>query len=228
MAAVITVASCGNAKREETDSANAAKLLMQGVKGCYVELFSDNTLLGEKWDSLWTTECAKYVGEESAQATAALLKSSMNGNLTGEAATEMFGDGSDGWKNGFQFNCHFHNGIEKFIFDGKGQISGTGHDGTTIFSHRYTFSGYDAELDFYIFKSEDGNKDEFAYFALRPDTPAETHHIEFRYGTDAASLIKFCTGKYAYWMAAGVLDGKESEQAESIRLFVEENAGQQQ
>lgn len=219
--------SCGNSKGAETGSAEAARQLMKEIKGTYIELFSENTLLNGRWDSLWVDECAKAVGKESAQATASMLKSSMSGDLTGEAATQRFGDGSDGWKNGFQFNCDFQGGVEKFVIDGKGHIKGLDSAGNEVFSHKYAFANYNKELDFTIFKSEDSNNDEFTYFAFRSDTPATTHHIEFRYGTDPESLNMFCTGKYAYWMAAGVLEGNESEQAESIRLFVTENTSQE-
>lgn len=107
--------------------------------------------------------------------------------------------------------------------DGKGGIKGLAASGKELFSHEYVFDSYNADYDFYFFKSKDGNQDEFSCFAMRSDTPASTHHIEFRYGTDIESLSEFCTGKYAYWMAAGVLENSDKEQQESIRLFVKEN-----
>ena len=218
------ISSCGNGRK--TGAEESAANLMKELKGTYVELFSGKTVLNSRWDSLWVSECAKNVGKESAAEMASMLKLSMSGKLTGKAATDRFGDGSDGWKNGFQFNCDFHGGVEEFVIDGKGTISGLDSNGRQIFSHRYSFVPYDSQLDFTCFKSQDGNGDEFAFFVFRSDTPAGTHHIEFRYGTDLESLNQFCTGKYAYWMAAGVLEGNESEQEESIRLFVEENTSQ--
>lgn len=109
------------------------------------------------------------------------------------------------------------------MLDGKGGISGIDADGNELFSHKYVFDSYNSDYDFYFFKSQDGNNDEFSCFAMRSDTPCSTHHIEFRYGTDIESLAAFCTGKYAYWMAAGVLENSDSEQENSIRIFVEEN-----
>lgn len=183
-------------------------------------------MLNPKWDAFWFSECEKAVGAEAAQATAEALKSSMSGTLTGEAVTERFGDGTDGWQNGFQFNCDFKQGVSRFVFDGKGGIKGLDASGNELFSHEYVFDSYNADYDFYFFKSKDGNQDEFSCFAMRSDTPASTHHIEFRYGTDIESLLEFCTGKYAYWMAAGVLVDSDKEQQESIRIFVEENTSQ--
>ena len=221
--AVALLAACNGAKMPEVGTPAAAAQLQKGLKGTYVELFSGDALLNPKWDALWLSECTKAVGEEAAPSVVEALKASMSGTLTGAAATEVFGDGSDGWQNGFQFNCDFTRGVAKFVFDGRGGIKGIDASGAEVFSHRYAFDSYNADYDFYFFKSLDGNEDEFSCFAMRSDTPATTHHIEFRYGTDVESLSGFCTGKYAYWMAAGVLEGSDSEQEESIKIFVAEN-----
>ena len=70
-------------------------------------------------------------------------------------------------------------------------------------------------------------REETPAFSFMPSSHSRLpHHIEFRYGTDIESLSEFCTGKYAYWMAAGVLESSDSEQQESIRIFVEENTSQ--
>ena len=60
---------------------------------------------------------------------------------------------------------------------------------------------------------------------MRPDSPSETHHIEFRYGSDKEQLTQLMTGKYAYWKASGVREGHEDEYKNSIILFVGENLG---
>jgi len=226
LCAIVFSTSCGTGKVPEVGSAEAAAQLQKDLKGTYEELFSENTSLNPKWDAYWLSECEKAVGAEAAQSTVEALKASMSGTLTGEAATECFGDGTDGWQNGFQFNCDFKQGVSRFVFDGKGGIKGLDASGNEIFSHEYVFDSYNADYDFYFFNSKDGNEDEFRCFAMRSDTPAGTHHIEFRYGTDIESLSEFCTGKYAYWMAAGVLESSDSEQQESIRIFVEENTSQ--
>lgn len=226
LCAIVFPTSCGTGNAPETGSAEAAAQLQKDLKGTYEELFSEKTLLNPKWDAFWLSECEKAVGKDAAQATVEALKASMSGTLTGEAATERFGDGSDGWLNGFQFNCDFKQGVSRFVFDGKGGIKGLDASGEELFFHEYVFDSYNADYDFYFFKSKDGNEDEFGCFAMRSDTPASTHHIEFRYGTDIESLSEFCTGKYAYWMAAGVLVDSDKEQRESIRIFVEENTSQ--
>jgi len=223
MCTVALLVSCGTDRIPVTGSIKAAARLQKDLKGTYEELFGERTLLNPKWDAFWLSECEKAVGTKAAQATVDALKASMSGTLTGDAATELFGDGSDGWQNGFQFNCDFKQGVSRFVFDGKGGIKGIDASGGELFSHKYVFDSYNADYDFYFFKSKDGNEDEFSCFAIRPDTPASTHHIEFRYGTGVESLSQFCTGKYAYWMAAGVLENSDKEQQKSIRLFVEEN-----
>jgi hypothetical protein len=75
----------------------------------------------------------------------------------------------------------------------------------------------------FIYKSTDNNDDEFKYFFICPDNPKDTYHIEFRYGSDEKELPDFLTGKYAYWMAAGVLENNDKQCEESIRLFIKEN-----
>ena len=196
--------------------------LQQKLKGTYVELFSDKGVLAAKWDELWISECKKYVGEENAEATANMLRNSMKGTLTGAEATKKFGDGTNGYAPDLQFSCHFRNGVDKLVFDGV-NIKGLGSDGKEVFAHNYVKTGYDAKNGYHIYKSVDGNNDEFTYFYLLPDNPTETYHIEFRYGSKPEVLPLLVTGDYAYWMAAGVLEGDDKQCEEAIRLFVGEN-----
>lgn len=196
--------------------------LQNKLTGTYVELFSEQGTLAAKWDSLWIAECAKYVGEENADSSAKMLKYSMLGTLTGAEATAKFGDGSTGFAPDIQFSCHFLNSVARFVFDGC-TIKGLASDSTEIFSHKYVKIGYNAERKFHIYKSTDDNEDEFKYFFICPDNPKDTYHIEFRYGSDENELPDFFTGKYAYWMAAGVLENNDKQCEESIKLFVKEN-----
>lgn len=101
-------------------------------------------------------------------------------------------------------------------------ISGVDKQGKKLFSHKYHFVEKDSD-DNYIYETDDKNDDEFRYFWMRPDSPSETHHIEFRYGSDKQQLAQLLTGKYAYWMASGVREGHEDEWKQSIILFVGEN-----
>ena len=77
----------------------------------------------------------------------------------------------------------------------------------------------------YVYESTDGNIDEFRYFWMRPDSPAATFHLEFRYGSDAGQLARLMSGRYAFWMASAVREGHPEEHAAAIRLFVGENLG---
>lgn len=196
--------------------------LQNKLAGTYVELFSENGILASKWDSLWIAESAKYVGEELAETAAGKLKYSMQGSVTGEDAVKKFGDGSNGFPEDFQFSCQFLPSISKIVFDGT-SIKGLAEDGTEVFAHNYVKVGYNADYDFHFYKSVDDNEDEFKYFFMRSDSPSDTYHIEFRYGSDEKELLGFTTGKYAYWMAAGVLENNDKQCEESIRLFVKEN-----
>lgn len=201
--------------------------LQNKLTGTYVELFSDKGIVAAKWDSLWIAECAKIVGEEQAEATAKMLKNSMLGTLTGPEATAKFGDASNGFTSDMQFSCHFLQSVYKFVFDGT-SIKGLAEDGTEVFAHNYVKIGYNADYDFHFYKSVDDNEDEFKYFFMRSDSPSDTYHIEFRYGSDEKELLGFTTGKYAYWMAAGVLENDDKQCEESIRLFVKENLSSSQ
>lgn len=58
---------------------------------------------------------------------------------------------------------------------------------------------------------------------MSPDSSSETHHIEFRYGSDKEQLTQLMTDKYASWMASAVREGHEEEWQKSIILFVGEN-----
>lgn len=184
--------------------------LQDKLTGTYVELFSEQGTLAAKWDSLWIAECTKYVGEENADSSAKMLKYSMLGTLTGAEATAKFGDGSNGFASDIQFSCHFLNSVARFVFDGC-TIKGLATDSTEIFAHNYVKVGYNAEHNFHIYKSTDNNDDEFKYFFICPDNPKDTYHIEFRYGSDEKELPDFFTGKYAYWMAAGVLENNDKQ-----------------
>lgn len=196
--------------------------LQNKLAGTYVELFSEEGILASKWDSLWIAECSKYVGEENADSSANMLKYSMLGTLTGEEATAKFGDGSNGFAPDIQFSCHFLHSVSKFVFDGC-TIKGLDSDGKEVFAHKYVKVGYDSVLDFHIYKSTDDNEDEFKFFALRSDNPFDTYHIEFRYGSKEEGILDYFSGKYAYWMAAGVLENDDNQCEKSIRLFVKEN-----
>ena len=199
-------------------SAQKMSAFLKSLKGTYIELFSSETCLNPKYDALWKSEAVKYVGEEKADGAIKQLVGGCQGTRTGEEAVEYFKQ-----HGGMQFCCHFLQGVRKFTISGN-CISGVDKDGKKLFSHQYRLVGKDAEGNF-IYESKDKQPDEFRYFWIRPDSPVETHHIEFRYGNDKGQLTQLMKGKYAYWMASGVREGHDEEWKQSIILFVGENLG---
>lgn len=173
---------------------------------------------------------------DEAKADAAIQQqlSGCLGTRTGEEAVAYFKE-----HGGMQFCCTFLQGVKKFCISGN-RISGYDEQGKKVFSHKYHFVEKDANGN-YIYEcdenlkgegnrkaNEDGKSiknDEFRYFWFCPDSPAETHHIEFRYGNDKSQLTQLMQGKYAYWMASGVREDHEDEWQKSIILFIGENLG---
>ena len=113
--------------------------------------------------------------------------------------------------------------MEQFTFDGS-TFSGTDAEGNEVFQHEYTYAGTEEAMGMYVFESADADAGEFTYFCFAPDTPADTYHIEFRYGSDLDALGGFDTGTYAYWMAAGIpVDFDQTMVENCIALFCTEN-----
>lgn len=191
---------------------------LNGLKGTYIELFSKQTCLNPKYDALWKNEATKYVGEANANAAIQQLVGGCQGTRVGEEAVAYFKE-----HEGVQFCCAFQHGVKKFTINGN-RISGFDEQGKKLFLHKYHFVEKDANGS-YIYESDKRQDDEFRYFWFRPDSPAETYHIEFRYGSDKHQLMQLVQGKYAYWMASGVREAHEDEWQKSIILFVGENLG---
>ena len=96
--------------------------------------------------------------------------------------------------------------------------------GEEAFRRGRRFTGMDENTGIYVFESADADAGEFTYFCFAPDTPAETYHIEFRYGSDLDNLGHFDAGACAYWMAAGISVDCDSTMIENcIELFCAEN-----
>ncbi len=199
--------------------------LQTQLTGTYVELCSEQGFFAPRWDKLWLSEATRYVNAAQAAAEVNKLKSSVSGTLIGAEATAKYGDypnTNTDFSGEYQFDCHFLQGIAKFIFSGR-NITGIDAQGHKVFSHNYSPIGEYKELNMYKYKSDDGNNDEFTYFFICSDTPATTHHIEFRYGSDPEQLSGLRTGKYAYWLASGVREGNTADCKSCIELFVKEN-----
>ena len=82
---------------------------------------------------------------------------------------------------------------------------------------------------FHVFKTEDEDAGIFTYFVFTGDVPAETFHIEYRFGENKDALGLFIEGEYAYWMPSGILADYDEDMIKScIKLFVDENVGGQE
>ena len=201
----------------DVGSKEAAVRLICNLDGTYTPLF--DTLYADEYSSVWTDACAAVVGDEGAEDAAAMLKGFCAGSIYGEDAVSAYADSPES----AQFYCGFAEGVSEITFD-EGTVSGIDKDGSEIFSHEYEFCGYDETNGFYEYKTTDDNEDEFTYFCLFPDTPASTFHIEFRYGSDLDELTNYTDGKYAYWMASGILKNSDEDMIRNaIELFSTEN-----
>lgn len=203
----------------QADKSAEGEQLLADLKGTYEQLW--DVVLADKYSEDWLEAASAIVGEENAQGAVEMLKSSVTGELYGQEAVDAYANSEGG-----AFNCSFLQGVDQFTFDGN-TISGADKDGSEVFSHEYAYISYDEATDFYVYETQDADAGEFKYFALRPDTPAKTYHIEFRYGSDADALVQFDSGAYAYWMASGIPTGDNAELAkQAIKLFCEENLQQ--
>ena len=201
---------------EAADREAEAYNLLNGLEGTYEELWS--VITREQYDDVWLQACAEAVGEDLAAEAAEQRKGSCAGDKIGKDAVKAYGDSKSG-----VFNCAFTGGVARLTFEGT-TISGTNQKGKQVFSHSYRYIGYQEDLGFYQYESEDRDAGAFTYFAIFPDTPGSTYHIELRYGDDLKALTELTAGKYAYWMAAGILANSSDGMAENaIRLFCSEN-----
>ena len=202
------------------DEAEEADFLtvISGESGIiYINLFEE--ILQEKYDDLWL----KYCGDNAEQV--AMLKEYISGNLYGEDAFKVYGDGS----NGFIFDCFYINDVNSITVNGN-QITIEKNDGSAE-THTYSYVGKrlvgDGETMYYngdafsaafecdVYRSND-EASEFNYFFFRDDTMETTYHLELRYGTDLDNLSKYMMGKYAYWLAAGFDADADAETTENV------------
>ena len=219
--ALLMLFSFGMAEESaEADEASQAAALLEAVKGTYEPLFP--VITDPQYDELWFGPCAAVLGDESAPLFAEVLKAACNGTLYGQEAVDAFGDGS----NGAQFDCLFINGVSNLTFDGA-VISGADENGEAVFSHEYAYVGkltLGGMMEGFLYETADEDAGEFRYFCMMPDTPAETFHLEFRYGSDPDALALYNAGPYAYWLAAGFpVDADEQLVHDVISLFCLEN-----
>lgn len=207
-------------------SSDAATALLTALKGTYEGLFAPVTFQSQ-YDSLWVDYCSAVVGADAGADMASMMKYSIGGSIYGQSAVDEYTKNPDST----QFCCEFTEELNELTFNGN-DISGKKADGSELFSHSYEFVSYEAigadegveGFNGYVFKSTDDNSGEFSYFIILPDTPATTHHIEFRYGSDLDALKQYASGKYAYWLAAGIPTNATAADIENaIALFCTEN-----
>lgn len=232
----VSAAATGNAAQAGTDASAAAtgetaiaaaatedkvspEQLLRAVKGSYDELFT--VICDVKYDQIWLDRCEAIVGNEKAPECVEMLKNVYTGTVYGEEAEKAYEDDPDQRR----FDCYFHEGVERIIFDGN-EITGLDEDGEEIFSHEYSYLK-DLEnqgtVNGYVYETSDKHAGEFKYFALLENTPDKDYHIEFRYGEDLDDLNRLTAGDYAYWLAAGITADTDEQTIEKvIRLFAEQ------
>lgn len=197
----------------------------------YSNLF--DVILSGDYDSVWEEHCKAIVGEENAAEAVVMLKSFISGDVYGDDAVALYGDGSEG----FIFDCWYLNDVKAFTMNGD-EITIDKLDGTSE-THKYrcigtyqigadetmTWGGetFCPAFDCEVYQATDDAGD-FTYFFFRDDTMETTYHIEFRYGSDLAALQQYMKGRYAYWLAAGIDANADAETIDNvIALFCTEN-----
>ena len=201
------------------------------LAGTYIELFPE--FAKEDYKDWWM-ECIKAwnVDDETAEGYYQMLTQMFMGRLYGQEAIDAYGADPES----MMFDCFFENGIAKLTVAGD-VISGVDAEGNVLFSHAYsyveddtvTYFGQEMLAAMHVYKTEDADAGLFTYFAFSDDTTGETQHVEFRYGETLENIANYSEGDYAYWLAGGIMDGyKDSLIQDCIKLFVDENVGEEQ
>lgn len=238
LAGVLSFGTMSVFAAESAEETKAPAVSLEDLAGTYVELFPE--FEKDEYKAVWIDRLQESAGldEESAELAREMLISMMEAEVYGEEAVQLAAE-DPGYS---MFDCYFINGPVQITVDGD-TISGTDEEGNEVFSHTYVYeetmkadfgeekNAMFAEMlseeewpamDIYVAEDAD---DEFKYFAFMGDTPAETFHIEFRYGADKEGITSYYDGDYAYWLAAGIpADYSEELITDCINLFVDENA----
>jgi len=99
----------------------------------YSNLF--DVILSDDYDSVWEEHCKAIVGEENAAEAVEMLKSFISGDVYGDDAVALYGDGSEG----FIFDCWYLNDVNSFTMNGD-EITINKLDGTSE-THKYRCIG---------------------------------------------------------------------------------------
>ena len=203
---------------------------LEALQGSYIELFPE--FAKEEFHDYWLECISKYVDDpETAEMFYQILVNSCMGKLKGQEAIDAYTADPDS----IVFDCFFTDSIAKLTIEGD-VISGFDAEGKQVFSHTYSYTedipmnvgGMTFEgMNFHIYKANE-DKDAFTYFAFADDTPAETFHLEFRYGPTLENIGAYYEGEYAYWLAAAISENyaESSMMQDCIKLFVDENMGE--
>lgn len=192
----------------------AAAQLMEDLQGEYVELFP---VMNAERD-LWIKYAEPVLGEEAGDFVDA-MQAMMTTEPVGQEAIDAYAADPES----MGFNCYFPAGIKTMRIEGD-VISGFDADGNEIFSHAYEYLCYNPTMDFYVFRATDADAGDFAYFAPKSDTMADTFHLEFRLGPTMDGIFDYFTGPYAYGLSAAfAADGTAEQLEDCIELFVTEN-----
>ncbi len=200
---------------------------LEALQGSYTELFPE--FAKDEFHDYWIECISKYEDDpEMAEMYYLMLIGSCMGELKGQEAIDAYTADPDS----IVFDCFFTDGIALLTIE-EDVISGFDADGNVVFSHKYSYTedvpmnvgGMTLEgMNFHIYKA-DAEDDAFTYFAFADDTPAETFHLEFRYGPTMENIGSYYEGDYAYWLAAAIsTDSAETGMMQDcIKLFVDEN-----
>ena len=200
---------------------------LEALQGSYIELFPE--FAKEEFHDYWLECIGKYVDDpETAEMYYQMLVGSCMGELMGQEAVDAYTADPES----IIFDCFFTDGVSKITIEGD-VISGYDAEENVVFSHTYSYTedipmnvgGMTFEgMNFHIYKADEEN-DAFTYFAFADDTPAETYHLEFRYGPTLENIGAYYEGEYAYWLAAAISANyaESSMMQDCIKLFVDKN-----
>ena len=222
-AAMLAAMLCGAAAASGEPE---AEFSLAALEGSYGELFPE--FAREEYRDFWLACIDEFVGDaETDEVFCDLLISSCMGTLKGAEAVEAYAEAPEA----VQFDCYFENGIAVVTIEGD-TISGTDADGAELFRNTYEYVGdepivYMGEpvgMTLHVFRAVEEDAGDYTFFAFTDDVPAETQHIEFRYGASEEGLYDYSEGDYAYWLCAGIPQGYEDSFIQDcIALFVSEN-----
>ncbi|MBQ8160715.1 MAG: hypothetical protein IJ083_08165 [Clostridia bacterium] len=205
--------------------------LLPYLNGTYIDLFPE--FAREEYKDYWMECLAAYGLEgEAAEGMYTYMTQGFMGTLKGQEAIDAFG----GDPASMIFDCYLENGLKSVTISGD-VISGADQEGNEVFRHAYhymdsvdvTFFGQPVGMQLRVYATDDADAGMFTYFAFAGDTIAQSQHVEFRYGGTLENIGSYDEGEYAYWLVGAINDNyKEAQIKACIKLFVDENAGEEE